>query len=59
MQEVIESMDEEERKKRLGATGSNDNFFIEFWNGSNIKIIPASECARGEKKSKHIVSRWH
>lgn len=46
--ELLESMDEEERKEWFRATGSNDNFFIEFWNGSYIKIISASDHGRGQ-----------
>lgn len=45
--ELLESMDEEEQEAKLRAVRSANNSFIEFKNGSYIKVLGASENARG------------
>lgn len=45
--ELMESMDEEEREAQSRAVKSFNSNFIEFKNGSYIKVLSASENARG------------
>lgn len=45
--ELIESMDKEECELKSRSVRSSTNTFIEFKNGSYIKVLGASENARG------------
>ena len=46
-QELFESMDEEEQKATHPAVRNANSYFIEFKNGSYIKVLSASQNARG------------
>lgn len=53
--ELLESMDEEEQKAMRRAVRSANNSFIEFKNGSYIKVLGASENTRGHAFHKVLI----
>lgn len=53
--ELLESMDEEEQKAMRRAVRNASNSFIEFKNGSYIKVFGASQNARGHAFHKVLI----
>ncbi len=55
--ELLQGMDEEEQKAKLRAVKSTNNSFIEFKNGSCIKVLSASQNARAMLSTRFCMSR--